>query len=556
MTGKISKIWMAYLLLVTLSLTAVAGCTSAPAERAAGGTAEQNSVPGDNADASKQKNGGTITVAMAEEPESLDAHNTVSVAGEFIGEYLGASLLYSDPNTQEVKPYLVETYTTSNDGKTWTFTLRSGITFHDGTPLTAQMYKATFERALSPEFAQKAAGAGLALIESISAPDDRTLVLKLKEPSASLLTTLCFAGATQPLSPDAVKKFGKQYGRNPVGVGPWKFESWKTGESITLVRNEAFQWADSSAKNQGPVRPDKLVLKFIPSSQTMLAALDSGTIDIATNVPAKAVKKYRDNDKYTVFEQLRNGLGFYIELNMRQSIFQDINLRKALNMAVNKKAIIQAALQGEGVIAHGPLPESVFGYDPAVADYAYPYNPEAARQLLEASGWKLNGQGIREKDGKPLRLQLMSLERYSQEAQLVQGMLKEIGVEVSIEMLEAGALLEKAAKGDFEMTVMGSIEQDPDALYDDMHSSQIGGMNDSGIDNKQLDRLLEAGRSTLDMEQRKKVYADVQRLAVQEAYWIPIYIEKKFTVVNNRVQGVKQHPVGQLLFQDSWVNQK
>ncbi len=543
------------LLLIVMLMSIVVGCGSTPAAPSKGSTEEQKANEGNKPDAAAPKKGGTITVAMTEEPESLDAHNSVSAVGEFISGYLGGSLFYTDPKTLEIKPYLAESYNVSKDGKTWTFTLRPGVTFHDGTPLTAKIYKETFERALSAEFAKKSAGEALASIKSISTPDEKTLILELNEPSASLMTNLSSPGRTQPLSLDAVKKLGDQYGRNPVGVGAWKFDSWKPGESITLVRNDAYQWADSSAENQGPVRPDKLVLKFITNSQTMQAALESGSIDIATNVPAKDVKKYKNNEQYTVLEQLRSGLGCFLAFNLRQPVFQDINLRKALNMGVNKAAIIQSVLQGEGVVANGPLPESMFGYDPAIAGYAYKNDPEEAKKLLEASGWKLNGQGIMEKDGKPLTLELLSKERYSQTSQLIQSMLKEIGVEVKIDTLESGAANAKAAKGDFEMLIMGYVDQDPDTLYSFMHSSQIGGQNYSGINNRQLDYLLESGRTTVDSELRKKVYADIQNLVVKEAYWLPVYVEKKFTVMKKRVQGVKLHPLGNLLFQDSWVNE-
>ncbi len=535
-----------FLLLIAVFMSVATGCVQ--------GSSNDQKVDGMKTDPTTPKKGGTITMAMPEEPDTLDAQKSSMAASDSVVAFLGGGLLYIDPLTQERKPYLAEKYTVSDDGKTWTFTLRSGVTFHDGTPLTAQAFKATFERALSKEFVAQASGAQLSDVKSITAPDDKTLILELKEPSAPLISSLARQGRQQPLSMEAIKKFGDQYGRNPVGVGPWKFESWKTGESITLVRNDAFAWADASAENQGPVRPDKLVIKFIKDNHTLMAALESGSIDIA-GVPAKEVKKYKSNNKYTVLEQLKSGLGFFIELNLRKPIFQDINVRKALNMAINKEVFVKSVLQGEGVVADGPLAESNFGYDKSIKDYAYKFDQEEARRLLEASGWKLNEQGVREKDGKLFSVHLNVEEVQSDEAQLVQSMLKEIGVEVIIDTMEFGTLLQIAGNGDFDMTSMGFSTDDPDLLYRLMHSSQIGGVNHSGINNKQLDALLEKGRMTVSNEERVNVYADVQKLAVEQAYWIPIYTDKQFTVINNRVQGVKMNPLGILLFQDSWVNE-
>lgn len=235
-----------------------------------------------------------------------------------------------DPYTFELKPNLAESYTISKDGKTWTFKLRPGVKFHDGTPLTASSIKQSMERAMDPKTASPLTGQELASIQSISAPDDSTLIFQLKQSSAPLLSALTYGGYHQPLSMEAVKKYGNNYGRNPVGVGPWKFESWKTGESITLKRNDDYQWAPPFVENKGPVRPDRLVIKFIKDNQTLMAALDSGTIDIA-NVPAKDVKKYKNDKKFTVVEGTQPVENF-IGMNMENEILQDLNVRKALNL--------------------------------------------------------------------------------------------------------------------------------------------------------------------------------------------------------------------------------
>ncbi|MGG0935880.1 ABC transporter substrate-binding protein [Brevibacillus centrosporus] len=531
------------LLVVLLSLTA--GCSQ---------SAVTNPQPEQST--SSPKTGGTITLAMTEEPDTLDIQASSMLATEFVGAYLGGALLSEDEKTLQINPSLAKSYTVSEDGKTWTFTLRPGVLFHDGTPLTANSYKETFERALSKDFAQQGTGSSISSIESITAKDDSTLILQLKEPSAPLLSNLANAGWAQPLSLQAIEKAKEQYERNPIGVGPWKFESWKPAESITLVRNPDFHWADASAQNQGAVRPDKLVIRFIKNSQTMLAALDSGSLDVATNVPAKDAKKYRSNEKYTVHEQLKSGLGLFIGLNLQREVFTDIRVRKALNLAVNKEAIVQASLQGEGVQAFGPIGEAMFGYDPSIKEYAYSYQPEEAGKLLEEAGWKLNAQGIRERDGSPLRVHLLSMERFSQGAQLVQGMLKDVGIEVVIDALEPAALIQTALSGDYDMTVMGYGASDPDVLYQFLHSSQRqGGSNFYNIADDQIDKLLEKGRVTVNTDDRKQVYVDLQKRMVDQAYWVPIYTEKKFTVINKRVHDVRLHQLGYPVFQDSWVEE-
>lgn len=529
-------------LFICLFLVSLIGCSS---------TATPPTEAGVNEAGMQPKLGGTITVGIDIEPDSLDIHK--SYLSYYQSSLLGASLVYMDPQTKVLKPYLAESYTSSTDGKTWTFTLRSGVKFHDGTPLTAAIYKESFERMLAPETASLQAG-GFAAIQSITAPDDKTLIFQLKEPSAMFLTNLSDPSLGQPLLVSAIKKYGKDYGRNPIGVGPWKFESWKTGESITLVRNEEYQWANPKSENQGPVRPDKVVFKFIQDRQTMMAALDSGTIDIAIGVIPKDVKKYKNNDTFAVLESLRKGPTF-MEMNLTNEILQDINVRKALNMAINKEVMVQSVLHGEGVSTYGPLSPNSFGFDPSVDQYGYKYNVEEAKKLLEASGWKENAQGMREKNGKRLALNLLSRTTFATENQLVQSMLKEMGVDVKIQVVEQASLLDLAVKGSFDLLLLSYVANDPSTLNEFLHSNQIGGSNFSRVQDKQLDSLLEEGGKAMDRVERQKIYADIQKVIVEQAYWIPLYTEKDFYVVNKRVHGVKLLPMLGFDFQDSWVNE-
>lgn len=541
LTGQLFHV----LLVCMLGFSAV-GCSSGQAPTTSESKGSQNATP------SQPKKGGTITMGYQMEPDTLDPQKTSMPAGNFVGGLLGGALMILDPFTFEVKPHLAESYTVSEDGKTFTFKLRPGVKFHDGTPLTAGIFKQSYERALDPKTASPVTGPDASSIQSISAPDDSTLVFHLERPFASFLSVLTYSGYQQPLSIEALKKHGDELGRNPVGVGPWKFESWKTGDSITLVRNDEYKWAAPFAENQGAVRPDKFVLKFIQDEQTLMAALDSGTIDIAS-VPARDAKKYKDHRDFTVVE----GMGpaeTFIGMNLENEILQDVRVRKALNMAINKDALIVADLHGEGVPVYGPIPPTMIGYDAAVEQYGYKYNVEQARQLLEAAGWKPNAQGIREKDGKTLSLQMI-VEDSNPGNQLVQSMLKDIGVELALQKYEQATAHEQALKGEFDLYSTGHGSVDPDILNLLLHSSQIGGLNFFRLSDPKLDRLLDRGLTETDPVQRKKAFAEIQKLVVEQAYWVPLYSAKTFVVVNNRVQGVKPNPLGAVVIQDLWVNE-
>jgi len=524
-----------YSVFLALCMFMVVGCSS------------QTNEPAEQQKSAKPKMGGTITVAYAYEPDTLDANMSAGTAGVYTW-MLGGSLLYKDPATNEYKPSIASDYKISEDGKTWTFTIRSGITFHDGTPLTAKSFKETFDRALNPETNAKTVSELMAPIKSVKAPDDHTLVLELHEPNAAFLYTLGI-NHSQPLSLKAIEKAGEGYGRNPLGVGPWKFESWKTGE-VSFVRNEAFQWGEPYYENQGPPRADKLVIKAIADTNLRMSALESGAIDVATDVPVKEARKYRNNPKYQVMERLRSGVGLVLEMNLKRPEFQDIQVRQALNMLVNKKAIIQAVMQGEGEVAQTPLSPATLGYDKSLEKYGYEYNVNEAKKLLDDAGWKDNGSGVREKDGKTLSLNLLSSSDIDKEAQLIQAMLGEAGIKITIQKLELAAYLQEAVKGNFDLTLMSGAYDDPDILYFYFYSN--GAYNLSGVKDDILDALLLKGRTTIQTDARKQVYMEIQKHIVEQAYVVPIYFDKVFTVINSRVKGVKWTSI-MPTYNDSWI---
>lgn len=546
-----------FLIMLVLSMFLIIGCSS---DSASDSTPDQNNDKDTDTtnespeEASGPQSGGTITIGSMQEPDTLDVHKTaMSIAG-LITSHLGGTLLAVNPETNDIEPHLAKDYSVSEDGKTLTFKLREDVVFTDGTPLTAQVYKDTFDRILNPDTGATVAASLIGGIESTSAPDDHTFVIQLAAPSAPLLRNLTSQGYLQPLSMAAIEKHGDDYGRNPVGAGPFIFKEWVTGQSVTLERNEDFNWPQPSAENQGKAYPDQIVYKFIQDAQTMLAALDSGSIDVASGVLPKDVQRYRDNPDYYVLEAERQGLGLFLEMNLENEVLSDLNVRKAINMAVNKEAIIQAELNGEGTPAYGPIPATIFGYDQNVENYGHTFNQDEAISLLKSSGFEQNGDGIMEKDGQELTLELSIMPQHSQAAQIVQAMLKDIGIQVSIQSMEAGTLIEKVSQGDYDMSFLAYSYSDPDILFLLFHSSQIGGLNHVRAQNAELDALLEKGRITVDLEDRKQVYADVQKIIVENAYWVPIYAEKVFYVINSRVQDVKINNVS-IDFQDAWVRQ-
>ncbi|CAM3640323.1 ABC transporter substrate-binding protein [Brevibacillus invocatus] len=495
--------------------------------------------------------GGTVTIAVDGEPDTLDTHKThTGIASSLIADFFGASLLYLDPETKTLQPSLAESYTISDDRKAWTFKLRKDVTFSDGTPLTAKIYSDTFNRMLEPEHLAATAASFYDGLSRAEAPDDETLILHFDRPSAPILTYLSMPAYAQPMPVDLIKKTGDEYGRKPVGVGPWQVTEWKTGESIALVRNDGFNLGAAYYKNQKAPYLDGLIFRFIKDAQTVKAALESGSVDIAYNLNGKVAKSFRDNPKYQVLEELNNGEVF-LGMNLQDKRFQDPAVRRAISYAINKEAIVQAALQGEGVAAHSPLANSIFGFDPASADYDYKYNVEQAKKELENAGWTLNGEGVREKDGQQLRVSLIIRETRALEGQLIQSMLAEIGIKVKNQQLEGGAYYDAANKKTFDLIIGQYGDVDPDILYYLFHSTQSG--NKYSINDAQLDDLLVKARSTFEQDKRVATYKDVQKLIIDQAYVVPLYVQINFIVINSKVKDVK-YGNNALMLNDAWIS--
>jgi len=498
--------------------------------------------------------GGTINYGLSDEPDTLDPQKSGLAVVASLSWLIGGSMLVQDPQSKAYICYLCDTYEVSGDGLVWTFKLKQGVKFHNGNPLKAADWKYTFERAKDPATQAKNAGALLKEAKSVEAVGDYELKVTLSNPFAPFADALT-TGFLVPLSKAAVDK--GDYGRNPVGAGPFMFAHWRSGERIALKRNPDFNWASAFYRQKGPLLPDELVYKIIPEEATRIAALESGDVDI-TNVNYQNVQRFNSDSNFETLSIKRQGLGLFVIFNLERPILQDLKVRQAINAAINREAIIKAVLQGYGKPAFGPLPEVFFGYDPGVEAKGPRHEPQKATKLLEEAGYT-KGAEYYEKNGQPLTLNLFTMTSgtWKASAELIQAQLKEIGVKVDVQPYEWATLTAGLTNGKHDMSLMGYTYADPDVVYLFLHSSQIGnGINWSKVKDADLDRLIDAGRTTVDPAKRADVYKQLQALMIDKAYWAPIYNEEQFFAVNKRVQGIWMHPTKGMQFIDASVKAK
>jgi peptide/nickel transport system substrate-binding protein len=501
------------------------------------------------------KDGGTWTIGIGEEPDTLDPHKTGSARANIILRHICDGLIAEDFEGNYV-PGLAKSWTISPDGLNWTFELRDDVTFQDGTPFNAAAVKFSFDRILDPATASAAASSLLGPMTSTTADSDYTFSFTLSEPFAPLLDNLANGGLLCVVSPDAVAKEGADFGRKPIATGPYMIDEWRTGDRVVMKRNPNYHWAPAFLHQDGPAHIETIVWRSIIEEAALVAAFEAGEIDEIA-VPAAQVQRFRDSGEYTMLEFLHNGVTFF-EFNVTKAPFDDIKVRKAFNYAIDNTEIVEAALEGFGQPAYGFLPPSIWGYWEGIAEYAPKYDPEQAKALLAEAGWTdSDGDGKLDKDGQPFVFTLYNLtfDSWQRAAQVAQAQLEDIGIEMKIENYEFGTVLDKLKAGDHQMEMMGYTYTEPDIAYIWFDSSNIGnGLNFSHMNDPKLDELIAKGRSTTDRAERAKVYEELQKYIVDLSLWVPLWVETNNYAFSKRLHNAQLHQDAYVVYFDAWVD--
>lgn len=480
-----------------------------------------------------QVSGGRMVIAINTEPTTFDAHLTTGAGS--IG-LLGATLVARNPQTDELVPYLATRWTTSEDGLVWEFTLREDVVFHNGDPLTAEDYAWTFTRWLNPETASPSVAAVSAIIAA-EAPAPYTLRLTLAIPFAPLLDNLTVAYA-QPLNRRAVEEGGANYGVQPVGVGPFRFKEWIPGERFVFERNPDYNWAPDFV-HQGAAYLDEIEYRFIPEYATLIAAIEAGEVDTSfgETINPRDVPLLQDLG-FTLVETYLGGMDPYVLMNVAAPPFDDLRVRQAFNMAVERQSIIQVVAGGSAIPQYGPISVSVAGYDPVVETAALPYDLDAARALLAEAGYAdSDGDGIVEKDGQPFALTLLLTPNYATLAQVLQEQYRQLGVQLELQQGDLGTLFGAVVTGQYQLAIGFYTYNEADIMFIFYHSSSLGALNVSQVNDPALDEILVRTRTAPDPATRQAAVTEAQLYIIEQAYTVPLYTPQLITPFSPRIQG-------------------
>ncbi len=480
--------------------------------------------------------GGNLVNAMTGEPSNLIAMIAGDSASSSIAGNIFNSLIKYDENL-EYAPDLAESWQISNNQKTITFKLKKGLEWQDGEPLTSSDVLFTWKLITNPNTRTPYAS-DYQLVIKAEAPNPHTFKITYADSYAPALDTW----ASLHILPKHILENedinNTFFSRNPIGSSYYKLDNWISGQQVTLNANEN--------SISGPPLIKKLTSRIIPDTSSQFLELTADNIDLMNINPIQYQRVFpakKDlQSKIELYKELGNGYT-YLGFNLRKAPFNDIKVRQALNYAIDKEEVIKGVLLGLGESISSPYKPGTRWNNPNLNPY--PYKPKKALKLLNEAGYIKNSKGILLKDGIPLKFEIITNQNKQREmtAVLIQRRLQEIGVEVSIRVIEWASFVNRFIKtGDFDVVVLGwSLSLDPDQ-YNIWHSSQQGPgqFNFLGYSNKNVDKLLEVGRKELNLLKREKIYHEFSKYLLEDSPIVYLYAGYSLSAIHKRVKGIKQ----------------
>jgi peptide/nickel transport system substrate-binding protein len=480
--------------------------------------------------------GGEFTYALATKPTTLDPPRSGWVVEKRVLFALFERLFHWVEGGK-LEPWLATEWNLDEDGKSYTLKLREGVSFHDGTPFNAEAVKYNIEHALDPA-TQATFVSSLKAYASADILDEHTIRLNLEAPSPVFLTNLA---SVFIISPTASEAAGDQFGLSPVGTGPFIFDSWD--EDIIVKRNPDYTWGPDAVSNHGPAYLDQITFKVVPEESTRIGSVQSEQINLAEAIPPQNYVELEGDPSVQVLKKAVEGLAYTLFFVVARAPYSELEVRQAIVAGVDVKAIIDTVYLGVYEQAFSPLTKG-FPYYADSLDGINRYDPEKAKRLLDDAGWKVGADGIREKDGERLTLEYgeasPNREKRNDVAFLVQNQLKEIGVEVNIDITTD--LTNRVLSGDYYDFWGNSMAQfEPVIGLEACYGSSA---NFNGLGDARIDELLAQIKEEMDGDKRIKLLIELQERIIDQALIIPIYDFYYTVLAGQEVRDFKLFPLG------------
>lgn len=490
-----------------------------------------------------------ISVDISAPIEGLDSRYATSAAASRISKLIYSPLFEMSPQISP-EPVLAKSVQAVGDKK-FIITLKDNLTFHDGTPITAEDVVYTYKDLGTPDVSSPHAEK-FDYIKSITANGDKEIIFELKEPHAPFLTDLCALGI---VSKKACFGRSQKCRHENIGSGPYTVKEWDTAkEAIHLTPFD--KWFEGKPKSD-------LLFRVVRDENTRILELIGKKADVIDSDFSPVNLSELRKQPHLKIDQMK-GLGYtYLAMNLRPPRTEDVKgsdkyltraalsnkkVRQALARALNIDEIIKTVLLNTADRASGLVPGGHWAKDSNLEPIKF--DPTLAEKLLDEAGFKRGPDGMRFK----VTISIMPNRIRQNTAQLFTDYLKKVGVDASLRIKDWGALYQDMKQGNFEMLIANWVPvTDPDLYYFVQHSSNIPdetkpGGNRHAYKNASADKLIELGRKTLDPEKRKPIYQEIERIMLEDLPYIPLWNEQRFVVFNrDRVKGFISSPTGSML---------
>lgn len=480
----------------------------------------------------KKANGGSdgdaarLVIASQSSPTNLDPRVGNDNASGRIFDLCCRGLIKVTPE-MDYAPDIAASWETPDD-RTIIFKLNPAAKFHDGKPVTAQDVKWTYDSTMADGFTSSKKS-GYSAVASIEAPDAQTVIFRLKEPNGGLFDNLNLGIVPQGTDTNVAKT-------KPISSGPYQVVNFRTDEVVELEASPHWHHGVPAIKN--------IAVRIIPDDTTRVLELRRGTIDLETNaIPFENVGEFEKSDKHQVVKK-PGSVWQYLAFNMKDPILKKVEVRRAIAHAIDREKITKDLLGGHGIPTDSMFAQGHWARAENLPTYGYDVN--RAKLLLDQAGYK-DPDG----DGPQSRFSLSFKSSTNAEANLraemIQQMLRQVGIDMKIQTSELGTFLEDVGKGNFQMfSLSRNGIADPDFYYVIFHSDNFppGGQNRGYYSNRRVDQLIMEGRSTFDRAKRKQIYGEIQRIVQEDLPYVSLYHQINVAVMDNDLKGYTMYPAG------------
>ena len=418
-------------------------------------------------------------------------------------------------------PSLTSSWEMSNDAMTWTFKLKKGVKFHDGSEFNADIVKWFIE-----EMRESPSDYMVQSVKSVTVEDPYTVTLHMEYPDPNLLFNLSSTFMTIP-SKEAIEKYGDDFGiKYAVGTGPFILDEWIMDDQVILKKNPDYKWGTELSENKGPAKIDKLIIREMAEEATVFMELTSGGVDIAEGISAIFLEKTKEDKNIDVVE-IPSARLYYLAMNTQKEPYTDIKVREAICLAINQEEILEHVFMNVGKVTHTYLIDQL-EESKVPEEYKIRYNLDKAKEIMAEVGWKdADGDGILEKGGEKFvaNLWVENVSIYRKTAEVVQGQLRKLGIDTKITQFDTITYHDRLKKGNQELFIDLYGWGNANILEYYFNSKRIGSWNFSMWDVEKSDELLDkAMTKALTWEERVEYFTDYHKYLLKQFPWAPIYL--------------------------------